>query len=138
MFTFYQFLFVGIVLKYRYLLLLLLVALLNACTTINLWQGYQSGEYVEILGEWPTLEQQLRETGVEYYCHSYLDNNDQQRCYVEKPFKRRLSEFFAILYKTPKAVIVDSFTTIFVVAAITIDAFVEVCGVGGYACYHYD
>ena len=120
----------------KLLLILLSSFVLVSCATKKVWEEYNPAEYVKVINPSASIKDELKKTGLDYYCEEkkYSGYNSDIVCYVEKTFDEKLDELQVALYRTPEAVVIDSFNTIKVVGEVTLKLLMLVCGSNASSC----
>jgi hypothetical protein len=106
----------------RNIILIIALIYLNGCSrTIKTWEQNSIKEYLEIYGK-DDLPLKLQEKGVEYKCVDliYSSEGNTKKCYVLKNSSEKIDGWVSRLYKTSKAVLLDTGENIMVVGMLSL------------------
>jgi hypothetical protein len=107
--------------------LTMILLFINSCSrTIKTWENTPIKEYFEVYGK-DNLPQKLEEEGVDYKCINlvYSTEGYTKKCYVAKNSKDKLKDWRSKLYKTSKAVLLDTGENITIIGMLSLCIFVN-------------
>jgi len=107
--------------------LIMILLSLNSCSrTIKAWENTPIKEYFEVYGK-DSLPKKLEEKRVDYKCINlvYSTEGYTKKCYVTKNSKDNLKDWRSKLYKTSKAILLDTGENITIIGMLSLCIFVN-------------